>query len=140
MKKYKVIKDYDVLTKGDIFELTENNTYVSKAERSDNDCVYQSTITVSLLYMADAIADGCVIELNPEDTTNYKKLYLSYAKNWKELYQYLVDMRDQYQEDIDSVLTMFTNGEVEECQKLERTTVLANLRKQCELTLEKMKA
>lgn len=140
MKKYKVIRDYDVLTKGDIFELTPNNTYVCRVEESDNDCTYKSTITVSLLYMAKAMKEGSVIELDPQDTTNYKRLYEKYKTSWDNTFDYLTKLAEEYQKDIDHTLGQYANDEIDECQKIERTTVYANLRKQCNLTLNKLKA
>lgn len=140
MKKYKVIRDYDALSKGDIFELTPDNTYVCHVEEENDGCTYRSTITVSLLYMAKAMKEGYVIELDPEDTTNYKRLYEKYKASWDRTHDYLNKLADGYQNDINQTLAKYANNEIDECQKIERTTVYANLCKQCELTLNKLKA
>lgn len=139
MKKYKVVKDSDVLTRGDIFTLTNDNHYTCYNNSSSNGYTYNTSITVGQLYMAKAISDGVVIELDPTDTTNYKQLYLKYKAAWDNTNDAIIKLRSKYQQDIDDVLNDFGDGKIAECQKVEATTVLVNLLKQLDDLQNKLK-
>lgn len=139
MKKYKVVKDFDILTKGDIFELTEENKYVCNVKESSDGFSYNSTVTISPLYMAKAMKEGYVIELDPQDTTNYKRLYEIYKNSWDKTFNALQKWGADYQADIENAVKEYNAGNMPECQKLETTTVLANLIKQIEDVKAKMK-
>lgn len=139
MKKYKVVKDFDILTKGDVFTLNDDRSYTCTVKESANSFTYSSTITVSPLYMAKAIHEGNVIELNPEDTTNYKKLYTTYKASWDNTMLMLNKLLVGYNQDLNEVIAEFNAGKLAECLKLEKTTVLANLIRQVEDIKSKMK-
>lgn len=141
MIKYVVVKAFDVLEKGDVFVSNDDKTFTCEHVVTANGYRYSSTITVNKQYINEAVANGNMEQRKDTlttDTTDYKELCKKYKKSWNSLYEYLDRKAAAYQEDIDYTTVRWQSGDIQECQKVQDITVLANLKKEVETIKLKM--
>lgn len=124
--KYKVIKEFDSLKKGNVLENVEDPEIYSFEEETENTYKYVS-------YSEDIIKDledkGYLLpleEIVSEDNCTY-------CQELEDKICSVVDEIDsllkQYQEDNEDVSEKFANGELPYCAKVEADTVHTNLTK-----------
>lgn len=118
--KYKVIKEFNSLKKGDILEnSTEDPCIFSLEEETDNGYRYIS--------MSDNIVDtyvehGYLLEVKEEDQSKDDSLdRIAAAVNQ------IDNMLAEYEKDNADITNRFTNNEIPYCAKLEADTVHFNL-------------
>lgn len=124
--KYKVIKEFDSLKKGNVLENVEDPNIYSFEEETENTYKYVS-------YSEDIIKDledkGYLL-LIEEDTDEDS---CTYCQELEDKICSVVDEIDnllkQYQEDNEEVSEKFANGELPYCAKVEADTVHTNLTK-----------
>lgn len=124
--KYKVIKEFDSLKKGNVLENVEDPEIYSFEEETENTYKYVS-------YSEDIIKDledkGYLLPL--EETVD--KDNCTYCQELEDKICSVIDEIDsllkQYQKDNEDVSEKFANGELPYCAKVEADTVHTNLTK-----------
>lgn len=124
--KYKVIKEFDSLKKGNVLENVEDPEIYSFEEETENTYKYVS-------YSEDIIKDlenkGYLLLI--EETVNEDNC--NYCQELENKICSVVDEIDnllkQYQKDNEEVSEKFANGELPYCAKVEADTVHTNLTK-----------
>lgn len=124
--KYKVIKEFDSLKKGNVLENMEDPEIYSFEEETENTYKYVS-------YSEDIIKDlenkGYLLLV--EENTNEDSC--TYCQELEDKICSVVDEIDsllkQYQKDNEDVSEKFANGELPYCAKVEADTVHTNLTK-----------
>lgn len=124
--KYKVVKEFDSLKKGNVLENVEDPEIYSFEEETENTYKYVS-------YSEDIIKDledkGYLLPL--EETVDEDSC--AYCQELEDKICSVVDEIDcllkQYQKDNEEVSEKFANGELPYCAKVEADTVHTNLTK-----------
>lgn len=124
--KYKVIKEFDSLKKGNVLENVEDPEIYSFEEETENTYKYVS-------YSEDIIKDledkGYLLPLEE----NVDEDNCTYCQELEDKICSVVDEIDsllkQYQKDNEDVSEKFANGELPYCAKVEADTVHTNLTK-----------
>lgn len=124
--KYKVIKEFDSLKKGNVLENVEDLEIYSFEEETENTYKYVS-------YSEDIIKDledkGYLLPI--EENVNEDNC--TYCQELEDKICSVVDEIDnllkQYQKDNEEVSEKFANGELPYCAKVEADTVHTNLTK-----------
>lgn len=124
--KYKVIKEFDSLKKGNVLENVEDPEIYSFEEETENTYKYVS-------YSEDIIKDledkGYLLPI--EENVNEDNC--TYCQELEDKICSVVDEIDnllkQYQKDNEEVSEKFANGELPYCAKVEADTVHTNLTK-----------
>lgn len=124
--KYKVIKEFDSLKKGNVLENVEDPEIYSFEEETENTYKYVS-------YSEDIIKDlenkGYLLlieETVNEDNCNYCQ---ELENKICSVVDEIDDLLKQYQKDNEEVSEKFANGELPYCAKVEADTVHTNLTK-----------
>ena len=124
--KYKVIKEFDSLKKGNVLENVEDPEIYSFEEETENTYKYVS-------YSEDIINDledkGYLLPLEE----NVDEDNCTYCQELEDKICSVIDEIDsllkQYQKDNEDVSEKFANGELPYCAKVEADTVHTNLTK-----------
>lgn len=118
--KFKVVKEFDSLRKGDILESSNENPDVFVFEEETEDKYRYISYSENIL---DALEDeGYVIELDDDDDEEDLNVI---CKAIDEIDQLL----EQYDEDNKTITEKFANNEIPYCAKVEADTVHFNLTK-----------
>lgn len=124
--KYKVIKEFDSLKKGNVLENVEDPEIYFFEEETENTYKYVS-------YSEDIIKDlenkGYLLlieETVNEDNCNYCQ---ELENKICSVVDEIDDLLKQYQKDNEEVSEKFANGELPHCAKVEADTVHTNLTK-----------
>ena len=118
--KFKVVKEFDSLRKGDILESSNENPDVFVFEEETEDKYRYISYSENIL---DALEDeGYVIELDDDDDEEDLNVI---CKAIDEIDQLL----EQYNEDNETITEKFANNEIPYCAKVEADTVHFNLTK-----------
>ena len=118
--KFKVVKEFDSLRKGDILESSNENPDVFVFEEETEDKYRYISYSENIL---DALEDeGYVIELDDDDDEEDLNVI---CKAIDEIDQLL----EQYDEDNETITEKFANNEIPYCAKVEADTVHFNLTK-----------
>lgn len=126
MKVYKVVKEFGNARKGDLFNETENGSFVmeridNEEDISDNaEYAVKSYVSVELSKSAIEfyVKEGFLQDLTP-DGKECEKI--------KVLKEYIDTLIDTYNKDHKEMLEAFENGDVQPCVKVEAETVYFNL-------------
>lgn len=118
--KFKVVKEFDSLRKGDILESSNENPDVFVFEEETEDKYRYISYSENIL---DALEDeGYVIELDDDDDEEDLNVI---CKAIDEIDQLL----EQYDKDNETITEKFANNEIPYCAKVEADTVHFNLTK-----------
>lgn len=117
--KYKVIKNFLGLEKGDI--LTSNNDTVSLTACEEKAAGYiKRSIEFNKELAEVYVKNGFLLEIHePSFNSDNTKL--------KQINEYIDSLLDTYGEDYNNMLEAFENGDVQPCVKVEAETVYHNL-------------
>lgn len=117
--KYKVIKNFLGLEKGDV--LTENNDTVSLTACEEKAAGYiKRSIEFNKELAEVYVKNGFLLEIcEPSFNSDNTKL--------KQINEYIDSLLDTYGEDYNNMLEAFENGDVQPCVKVEAETVYHNL-------------
>ena len=121
--KYKVVKEFGSLKKGDILEnsVEEPQIFVFE-EETDNKYRY---VSLSDDLVDTYAEDGYLIELTETVSNDDEELIDTIAKAIDQI----DNMIEQYDKDNESVTEKFANNEIPYCAKVEADTVHYNLKK-----------
>lgn len=120
MKTYKVIKDFESLQKGDVFNELENGNFELVKEVTSDTVYYKYTMHVDRTTIETLYEGGYLIdESAKQDSACCDKL--------TELSNYIDDMIKTYDEDYDSLMSEYEAGNVQPCVRVEAETVHYNL-------------
>lgn len=127
--KYKVIKNFLGLEKGDI--LTSNNDTVSLTACEEKATGYIKRSIEFNKELADVyVKNGFLLEMNEPCLSDNAKL--------KQINEYIDSLLNTYGEDYNNMLEAFENGDVQPCVKVEAETVYHNLIKVLKSIKEKI--
>lgn len=120
MKQYKVIKDFESLKKGDTFiELEDGNFELTKEVATDT-VYYKYSMIVDPSTIETLNEGGFLLdEVAKQDSACCEKL--------NALNEYIDEMIKTYDEDYDSLMQEYEEGNVQPCVKVEAETVHYNL-------------
>lgn len=122
--KYKVVKEFDSLKKGDILENSNEDPEIFFFEE-ETDTKYKY-ISYGKFIIDDLVADKYLTLIEEEDECTYcQDLEDKICSTIDEIDSLL----EQYQKDNNEVSEKFANGELPYCAKVEADTVHTNLTK-----------
>lgn len=119
--KYKVVKEFDSMKKGEILDNKEDVDIFTFEEETDNSYRF---ISYSSNIIADLLDKGYLVEVN-EETTESSELEDLICKVIDEIDSLI----EQYEKDNQEVTEKVANNELPYCVKVEADTVHANLTK-----------
>lgn len=119
--KYKVVKEFDSMKKGEILNNKEDVDIFTFEEETDNSYRF---ISYSSNIIADLLDKGYLVEVN-EETTESSELEDLICKVIDEIDSLI----EQYEKDNQEVTEKVANNELPYCVKVEADTVHANLTK-----------
>lgn len=123
--KYKVIKEFDSLKKGNVLENNEDPEIFSFEEETENSYKY---VSYSEDIIKDLVKKGYLLELETEEEDEF-----TYCQDLENRICSTIDeidsLLEQYQKDNDEVSEKFASGELPYCAKVEADTVHTNLTK-----------
>ena len=124
--KYKVIKEFDSLKKGNVLENNEDPEIFSFEEETENSYKY---VSYSEDIIKDLVKKSYLLELETEKEEDE----CTYCQDLENRICSTIDeidsLLEQYQKDNDEVSEKFANGELPYCAKVEADTVHTNLTK-----------
>lgn len=119
MNKFKVIKDFGSVLKGDTFTYDDNSELYICDVRGDNFSRFMAIDANTLKAFLDK---GFVMEVNAKkDKCDCTKV--------KDCVKFIDDLLEQYESDLKTTLDKFNKGEIQPCVKVEAETVYYNLTK-----------
>lgn len=116
--KYKVIKEFGIAKKGDIFENSAEDPQLFTFEVEENNFYRSMSISDELLETYEE--HGYVTRIDEDDNVE---------TTIKETVEFIDSLLEQYDSDLNETITKFNNGEIQPCVKLEAETVYYNLTK-----------
>lgn len=116
--KYKVIKEFGIAKKGDIFENSAEDPQLFTFEVEENNFYRSMSISDELLETYEE--HGYVTRIEEDDNVE---------TTIKETVEFIDSLLEQYDSDLNETITKFNNGEIQPCVKLEAETVYYNLTK-----------
>lgn len=116
--KYKVIKEFGIAKKGDIFENSAEDPCLFTFEVKENNFYRSMSISDELLDTYEE--HGYVIRI--EEDNNVETTI-------KETIEFIDSLLEQYNSDLNETIAKFNKGEIQPCVKLEAETVYYNLTK-----------
>ena len=120
MKQYKVIKDFESLKKGDIFLELEDGSFELTKEVATDSAYYKYSMIVDQSTIETLYENGYLLdEAAKQDSACCEKL--------NALSEHIDDMIHTYNEDYDSLMKEYEEGNVQPCVKVEAETVHYNL-------------
>lgn len=119
--KYKVVKEFDSMKKGEILDNKEDADIFTFEEETDNSYRF---ISYSSNIIADLLDKGYLVEIN-EESTKTSELEDLICKTIDEIDSLI----EQYEKDNQEVTDKVANNELPYCVKVEADTVHANLTK-----------
>lgn len=118
--KFKVVKEFNSLNKGDILENSVENPEIFVFEEETED--KYKYISFNEDFICELVDEGYLIEVEDDDESNEEDTINKAITLIDELIK-------QYDEDNETVTEKFINNEVPYCAKLEADTVHFNLTK-----------
>lgn len=124
--KYKVIKEFDSLKKGNILENNEDPEIFSFEEETENSYKY---VSYSEDIIKDLVKKDYLLELEAEKEEDECAYWQDLENRICSTIDEIDALLEQYQKDNDEVSERFANGELPYCAKVEADTVYTNLTK-----------
>ena len=119
MNKFKVIKDFGSVLKGDTFTYDDNSELYICDVRGDN---FSRFMAIDANTLKAFLNKGFVMEVNAKkDKCDCTKV--------KDCVKFIDDLLEQYESDLKATLDKFNKGEIQPCVKVEAETVYYNLTK-----------
>ena len=118
--KYKVVKEFDSMKKGEVLSNTEDVDIFTFEEETDSSYRF---ISYSSNIIEDLVKKGYLIELKEESTENTEDLEDTICKVVDEIDSLI----EQYNRDNEEVTEKVANNELPYCVKVEADTVHTNL-------------
>lgn len=119
MNKFKVIKDFGSVLKGDTFTYDDNSELYICDVRGDN---FSRFMAIDENTLKAFLNKGFVMEVNAKkDKCDCIKV--------KDCVKFIDDLLEQYESDLKATLDKFNKGEIQPCVKVEAETVYYNLTK-----------
>ena len=119
MNKFKVIKDFGSVLKGDTFTYDDNSELYICDVRGDN---FSRFMAIDENTLKTFLNKSFVMEVNTKkDKCDCTKV--------KDCVTFIDDLLEQYESDLKTTLDKFNKGEIQPCVKVEAETVYYNLTK-----------
>ena len=125
MIQYKIIKNFEELTKGDVLVASNNllDTYEISKKIVKDDYVATIVTTMDTEYAEQLVKDGYAIKLGDEKSCSCSCCKL------KEVEDFIDLLMEQYEKDHNSLVESFEDGCLQPCVKVEADTVYYNMQK-----------
>ena len=120
MKQYKVIKEFGCAQKGDVLQENEEGLFELNETCDCNDCYSSRSICISS-DIADTLLSASFLEEVEEVNSCCDKA--------KEALDYINKLIEQYENDHESLMEEYNEGNLPQCVKVEADTVYFNLNK-----------
>lgn len=127
--EYKVVRNFGISEKGDIFKSSEENPFWFTMEKVEDGIHKCMTINNDMINSLEE--DGDVIRIESEENTE---------KTIEGAVEFIDSLLKQYDSDLNETIKKFNNGEIQPCVKLEAETVYFNLMKVLNSVKEKLVA
>lgn len=119
--EYKVIKAFDGFEKGNVFVEKENGIFEFREICEKPGYREEVTVEVNKGYIDEMVEEGNLIAIEKEDCNCCEKL--------EEVKQLIDELLETYENDYNSLIEEYEQGDVQPCVKVEAETVYFNLTK-----------
>lgn len=119
--EYKVIKAFDGFEKGNVFVEKENGIFEFREICEKPGYREEVTVEVNKGYIDEMVEEGNLIAIEEEDCNCCEKL--------EEIKQLIDELLETYENDYNSLIEEYEQGDVQPCVKVEAETVYFNLTK-----------